>query len=71
MRRNSVLVEEAGRSIVEFGHNGVLEPRIAFGESDTGKGWVSSSFGRLNPAYQILFEGILSEPSIVEITPLG
>jgi Heparinase II/III-like protein/Heparinase II/III N-terminus len=71
MRRNSVLVEEAGRSIVEFGHNGVLEPRIAFGEGDGGKGWVSSSFGRLNPAYQILFEGLLSEPSIVEITPLG
>jgi hypothetical protein len=32
---------------------------------------VSPSFGRLNPAYQILFEGILSRPSIVEIVPLG
>ena len=66
-RRSSVLVEDAGRPIVEFGHNGALEPRIAFGEGDTGKGWMSPSFGRLSPASQILFEGILSEPSIVEI----
>jgi len=70
-RRNSILVEDAGRPIVEFRHDGVLEAHIAFGDDDTGKGWVSPSFGRRDPAFQISFEGLLSKPSIVEIVPLG
>jgi len=70
-RRHSILVEDAGRPIVEFRHDGVLEPHIAFGDGDTGRGWVAPSFGRLDPANQILFEGPLSKPSIVEIVPLG
>jgi uncharacterized heparinase superfamily protein len=68
-RRNSIVVEDADRPIVEFSCDGVLEPHIAFGDGDTGKGWVSPSFGRLNAAYQILFEGLLSKTSIVEIAP--
>jgi uncharacterized heparinase superfamily protein len=68
-RCNSIVVEDAGRPIVEFSCDGVLEPHIAFGDGDTGKGWVSPSFGRLNAAYQILFEGLLSKTSIVEIAP--
>lgn len=70
-RSNSILVEDTGCPIVEFSHNGALEPYIAFGDDKTGKGWVSPSFGRLDPACQILFEGRLSKPSIVEIVPLG
>ena len=70
-RRNSILVEDAGRPIVEFSYDRALAPQIAFGDGDTGKGWASPSFGRLDPAYQISFEGILSKPSIVEIVPLG
>jgi len=69
-RHNSILVEEAGRPIAEFSYSGVLEPRIAYGCSDTGNGWMSRSFGKLNAAHQILFEGFLSKPSVVEITPL-
>lgn len=68
-RRHSILVEDAGRPILEFRHDGALEPHIAFGDGDAGKGWVSSSFGRRDPAYQISFEGLLSKPSIVEIVP--
>jgi hypothetical protein len=70
-RPNSIIVEDAGRPIAEFRCDGVLEPHIACGESDTGRGWVSPSFGRLNAAHQILFEGLLSRTSIVEIVPLG
>jgi hypothetical protein len=70
-RPNSIVVEDAGRPIAEFSCNGVLVPHIAFGDDDTGKGWVSPSFGRVNPAYQILFEGLLSKTSIIEIAPLG
>jgi hypothetical protein len=70
-RRNSILVEDAGRPIAEFSHDGSLGPDIAFGDGDTGDGWVSPSFGRLNAAYQILFKGLLSKTSIVEIAPLG
>jgi hypothetical protein len=70
-RRNSILVEGAGRPIAEFSYDGSLDPHIAFGDGDIGNGWVSPSFGRLNPAYQISFEGVLSRPSIVEIVPLG
>jgi hypothetical protein len=69
-RRNSILVEDAGRPIAEFSYDGSLEPDIAFGDGDTGDGWVSPSFGRLNAAYQILFKGLLSKTSIVEIVPL-
>jgi Heparinase II/III-like protein/Heparinase II/III N-terminus len=70
-RPKSILVEDAGRPIAEFSHDGTLEPHIAFGESDTENGWVSPSFGKLNAAYQIMFEGLLSKTSIVEIMPLG
>jgi hypothetical protein len=70
-RRNSILVEDAGRPIAEFIHDGALEPHIAFGDSDAGNGWVSPSFGKLDAAYQIMFEGLLSKTSIVEILPLG
>jgi hypothetical protein len=70
-RRNSILVEGAGRPIAEFSYDGSLDPHIAFGDGDIGNGWASPSFGRLNPAYQILFEGVLSRPSMVEIVPLG
>jgi UDP-N-acetylglucosamine 2-epimerase/Heparinase II/III-like protein len=70
-RRNSILVEDAGRPIAEFSYDGALEPHVAFGDGNTGNGWVSPSFGRLNAAYQILFEGLLSKTSIVEIAPLG
>ena len=69
-RRNSIVIEKAGRPMAEFRGDGVLEPRIAFGEDDAGRGWVSPSFGRREPAHQILFEGRLSGPSIVEIEPL-
>jgi hypothetical protein len=69
-KRNSIVVEDDGRPIVEFGCDGTLEPRIAFGEGNTGRGWVSSSFGRLNAAHQILFEGLLTKKSVVEITRL-
>jgi hypothetical protein len=70
-RRNSIVVEDAGRPIAEFSYDGELEPDIAFGDGDAGDGWVSPSFGRLNAAYQILFKGLLSKTSIVEIAPLG
>jgi Heparinase II/III-like protein/Heparinase II/III N-terminus len=69
-RRNSILVEGAGRPIAEFRFDGPLDPHIAFGNGDTGEGWVSPSFGRINAAYQILIKGLLSKRSIVEITPL-
>jgi hypothetical protein len=69
-RPNSIVVEKAGRPIAEFSCNGVLDPRIAFGCGDAGNGWMSPSFGKLNAAYQILFEGFLSRPSVVEIKPL-
>jgi Heparinase II/III-like protein len=69
-RRNSILVEGAGRAIAEFSCNGALEPRIAFGDGDRGNGWMSPSFGKLHAAYQILFEGCLSKSSVIEITPL-
>jgi hypothetical protein len=69
-RPNSIVVEKAGRAIAEFSCNGALDPRIAFGCGDAGNGWVSPSFGKLNAAYQILFEGFLSGPSVVEIKPL-
>jgi hypothetical protein len=68
--RNSVIVEDGGRPLVEFGCDGMLEPNIAFGDRDTGRGWVSRSFGRLEAAHQILFEGLLPKTSIVEIIPL-
>jgi hypothetical protein len=70
-RRNSILVEDAGRPIAEFSYAGGFELHIAFGDGDTGNGWVSPSFGKLNAAYQILFKGLLSKTSIVEIAPLG
>jgi hypothetical protein len=69
-RQNSILVEDAGRPIAEFSCNDALEPHIAFGGGDSTNGWMSPSFGKLNAAYQILFEGLLSKPSVVEITPL-
>ena len=69
-RHNSIVVEKAGRPIAEFSCNGALDPRIAFGCGDAGNGWMSPSFGKLNAAYQILFEGFLSRPSVVEIKPL-
>jgi Heparinase II/III-like protein/Heparinase II/III N-terminus len=69
-RPHSIIVEKAGRPIAEFSGNGALDPRIAFGCSDAGKGWMSPSFGKLNAAPQILFEGFLVRPSVVEITPL-
>jgi hypothetical protein len=69
-RPYSIVVEKAGRPIAEFSCNGVLDPRIAFGCGDAGNGWMSPSFGKLNAAYQILFEGFLSRPSVVEIKPL-
>ena len=70
-KRNSVVVEDGGRPLVEFSHQGTLEPHIAFGDGDTGEGWVSPSFGKLEAAYQISFEGLLSEKSVIEIAPLG
>jgi len=69
-RLNSILVESAGRPIAEFTYDGSLDPHIAFGDGDIGEGWVSPSFGRLDAAYQILFKGLLSKRSIVEIVPL-
>jgi uncharacterized heparinase superfamily protein len=68
--RNSIVVEDDGRSIARFDYQGTLEPHIAFGDRDTGRGWVSPSFGKLNAAHQIVFEGLLSQASTVEITPL-
>jgi hypothetical protein len=70
-RRNSILVEDAARPVAEFGCDGVLQPRIVFGDDATGRGWVSPSFGRLRAAHQILFEGLLSKRSIIEIIPLA
>ena len=68
-RSNSILVESGGRPMLEFSHDGALEPHIAFGDAEAGNGWVSPSFGRLDAAHQILFEGVLSTRSTVEITP--
>jgi hypothetical protein len=69
--RRSILVQADGRAIAEFKCDGMLEPRIALGEGETGRGWMSPSFGRLDAAHQILFEGYLTRPSTIEIDLLG
>lgn len=70
-KRNSIIIEDRDRPIAKLSCGDELEAHIAFGDKETGKGWVSPSFGTLNAAHQILFEGLLSKTSIVEIVPLG
>jgi hypothetical protein len=70
-RDDVLIVEHTGRPIAELGHDGPLKAHLAHGDSETGKGWVSPSFGKLTAAHQIWFEGVLSRRSIVEIAPLG
>jgi hypothetical protein len=66
---SSIIVEEAGRPVVELSHEGPLKPQIAFGDGETGRGWVSPSFGKLRAAHQIMFEGLLSNKSVIRMTP--
>jgi hypothetical protein len=70
-RPNSIVVENADHPVAEINGDGTLGHHIAFGDGDTGRGWVSLSFGQLNAAHQVLFEGLLSGKSILEIVPLG
>lgn len=69
-KRNSIIIEDGDHPVAELSCGDELEAHIAFGDKETGKGWVSPSFGTLNAARQVLFEGLLSKTSIVEIVPL-
>jgi len=56
-----------GHALVRLTGNESLQPRVVRGDESSGLGWLSPSFGIKIPTDQILFEGILREPSEIKI----
>lgn len=63
----AVLITHNNRPLVRMESVGPLRPGVVHGDEATGLGWLSPFFGLRVPTDQILFEGILCEPSTVTI----
>jgi uncharacterized heparinase superfamily protein len=66
-KRTTVMIACDGDTLLEIAGNGILKPRIVRGSEAEGLGWISPTFGLRIPTDQILFEGHLEAPSVIDI----
>jgi uncharacterized heparinase superfamily protein len=68
--RSEVLVTHNQGHVARIASIGPLRARIVHGDETTRLGWLSPSFGVRVPTDQILFEGLLDDPSTITISVL-
>jgi Heparinase II/III-like protein/Heparinase II/III N-terminus len=70
-RDGTLLIAAAGRPLVRLVSTGPLMADIIRGDANSNLGWVSPSFGVRVPTDQIVFKGILDEPSTITVNLLS